>query len=323
MSHRVLVVDDFEPWRRHVASTLSESSRWQIVGEAADGCGAIEHAADLRPDLILLDVGLPTLNGIEAARHILAFDPNLRILFVSEQQSWEVAEAALSTGARGYICKSDSGRELAPAMDAIIDGRRFVGPRFGGRVGETASPHSAPNGRRHEGLYYSSDAVLLDQWMSVAEAALSDGATFFVLAADSRRDRLQAMLQARNVNVARAVRDGRYVAWGVDETLSTFMVGDRLDDTRFWEAVTPLMLDMAKASTAEHRRVVACGEGAPTLCVRGNAEAAVRLEQLWDEVTRMFQLDTFCGYSSDGCQCEEPTVVFEQVCAAHTATYER
>jgi DNA-binding NarL/FixJ family response regulator len=322
MSYRVLVVDDFEPWRRHVASTLGESCRWQIVGEAADGPDAIEKAAHLRPDLILLDVGLPTLNGIEAARRILAHDSNLRILFVSEHQSWEVAEAALGTGARGYICKSDSGRELAPAMDAIVDGRRFIAARFGGRVGEKAR-HISPNGRRHEALYYSSDALLLDQWVSVAEAALSDDATFFLLATDSRRDRLQAMLQARGVNVARAVRDGRYVAVSVDETLSKFMVGDRLDETRFWEAVTPLMLNMARASTAEHPRVVACGECAPALCVRGNANAAVRLEQLWDEVTRTFHLDTFCGYSSDGCQCAEPSAVFEQVSAAHTATYVR
>ena len=133
MSYRVLVVDDFEPWRRHIESTLEENSRWQIVGEAVDGPDAIEKAANLRPDLILLDVGLPTLNGIEAARRILAHDPNLKILFVSEHQSWEIAEAALCTGARGYICKSDSGRELSPAMDAIIDGGRFVAERFGGR----------------------------------------------------------------------------------------------------------------------------------------------------------------------------------------------
>src|SRR5215470_1485011 len=162
MSYRVLVVDDFEPWRRHVASTLGESSRWQIVGEAADGPDAIEKAARLRPDLILLDVGLPTVNGIEAARRILAHDSNLKILFVSEHQSWEIAEAALCTGARGYICKSDSGRELAPAMDAIVEGRRFVAARFGGRVVERASGHVL-NNRRHEALFYSSSESLLDQ----------------------------------------------------------------------------------------------------------------------------------------------------------------
>jgi DNA-binding NarL/FixJ family response regulator len=323
MSYTVLVVDDFEPWRRHVASTLGESSRWRIVGEAADGPDAIEKAADLRPDLILLDVGLPTLNGIEAARRILAHDPNLRILFVSEHQSWEIAETALATGARGYICKSDSGRQLSPAMDAIIDERRFVAERFGGRGVEQTGRHSSPNGRRHEALYYSNDAQLLDQWTSVAEAALRDDATYFVLATDPRRDRLEAMLRARGVDMARAIRDGRYVSVSVDKALSNFMVGNRLDETRFWETVNPWMLRMANASTAEHPRVVACGECAPALCAQGNGEAAVRLEQLWDEVTRTYHLDTFCGYSSGGCHCEDPDEVIEKVRAAHTATYSR
>jgi DNA-binding NarL/FixJ family response regulator len=322
MSYRVLVVDDFEPWRRHVASTLAESSRWQIVGEAADGADAIEKAANLRPDLILLDVGLPTVNGIEAARRILAHDSNLKILFVSEHQSWEIAEVALCTGARGYICKSDSGRELSPAMDAIIDGGRFVAERFGGRVQKRAD-RAASNGRRHEGLYYSNDVELLNQWASIAKDALNTDATFLLLATDSHRDTIGAMLQRCGINVERAVRDGRFVSLTVDETLSKFMVGDRLDETRFWNSVTSVLLSAARASTADQPYVIACGECAPTLCTQGNGEAAIRLEQLWDEVTRTYRVDTYCAYSSDGCRCDDADDVREQISAAHTATSAR
>jgi len=322
MSYRVLVVDDFAPWRRHVASTLAESSRWQIVGEAADGPDAIEKAANLRPDLILLDVGLPTVNGIEAARRILARDSNLKILFVSEHQSWEIAEVALCTGARGYICKSDSGRELSPAMDAIIDGGRFVAERFGGRVQKRAD-RAASNGRRHEGLYYSNDVELLNRWASIAKDALNTDATFLLLATDSHRDTIRAMLQERGINVERAVRDGRFVSLTVDETLSKFMVGDRLDETRFWNSVTSVLLSAARASTADQPYVIACGECAPTLCTQGNGEAAIRLEQLWDEVTRTYRVDTYCAYSSDGCRCDDTDDVREQISAAHTATYAR
>ena len=322
MCYRVLVVDDFEPWRRHVASTLSDSARWQIVGEAADGPDAVQKAADLRPDLILLDVGLPTVNGIEAARRILAHDPNLRILFVSEHQSWEIAEAALGTGARGYSCKSDSGRELLPAMDATTDGGRFVAERFGGRV-EKRTSRASSHGLCHEALYYSGDAPLLNQWASVAENALSADATFLLLATDVHEDRLRAMLQTRGVNVARAVRDGRYMWLSVDESLAKFMVGDRLDETRFWNSVTAVMFSAARASTADHPYVVACGECAPTLCSQGNAEAAIRLEQLWHEVTRTYRLDTFCAYSSDRCRCDDADDVREKISAAHTATYAR
>jgi DNA-binding NarL/FixJ family response regulator len=323
MRYRVLVVDDFEPWRRHIASTLAESSRWQIVGEAADGPDAVDKAANLRPDLILLDVGLPSLNGIEAARRILAQQSTLKILFVSEHQSWEIAEAALCTGARGYLCKSDSGRELSPAMNVIVDGGRFVAERFGGRTVEESTNRARSNNRRHEALYYSSDAMLLDQWASVAEQTLSADATFLLLASDAHRDRLNRMLQERGVNVARAIRDGRYVALNNDDTLSRFMVGDRLDETLFWNSVTSVMLGAIRASTADQPYVIACGECAPALCAQGNAEAAVRLEQLWDQVTRTYRLNTFCAFSVGACQCDDVDDVREKITAVHTATYAR
>ena len=322
MVYSVLVVDDFEPWRRHVCSTLARSSRWKVVAEAADGPEAVQKAIDLRPDLILLDVGLPTLNGIEAARRILATDPSLRILFVSEHQSWEVAEAALCTGARGYICKSDSGRELSPAMDAIVDGRRFIAERLGGRVAEKGTDRS-PNTRRHEGVFYSDDALFLDDWASIAEGALNAGATFILVAVDERRNRLQAMLEARGVNVGRAVRDGRFISMSVDEAVSQWMVDGALDEARFWSAVTSVMLAGMRASTSEPPHVVACGECAPSLCAQGDAEAAIGLERLWDEVAAIYNLDVFCGYSSDGCRCDDPRLVRQRLTAVHTATYAR
>ena len=322
MSYRVLVVDDFEPWRRHVRSTLGESSRWRIVGEAADGPGAIEKAANLRPDLILLDVGLPTVNGIEAARRILAHDPNLKILFVSEHQSWEIAEAALCSGARGYICKSDSGRELSPAMDAVVEGRRFVAARFGGRVVQSAIRHDL-NNRRHEALFYSSGELLLDEWASIAEDALNAGATFIVVTLDARQSRLQAMLEARGVNVTRAIRDGRYLSLSVPEAISTWMVDGLPNETRFWSAVTSLMLAAARASTADQPQVVACGECAPSFCADGNAEAAIRLERLWDDVAQTYHLDVFCGYASDGCRCDDAEEMLARLRETHTATHAR
>ena len=322
MIYRVLVVDDFEPWRRHVASTLGESARWRIVGEAADGPDAIEKAAHLRPDLILLDVGLPTLNGIEAARRILAHDPSVRILFVSEHQSWEIAEAALCTGARGYICKSDSGRELSRAMDAIIDGGRFVAERFGGRV-EKRTDRAPSNSRRHEAVYYSTDELMLDDWASTADDALNAGATFIVLAFDEHRSRLQAMLEARGVNVAHAIRDGRYISLSVPEIVSQWTVDGLLDETRFWTGATSIMLAATRASTAEQLQVVACGECAPSLCAQGDAEAAIRLEQLWDEVARTYHLDVFCGYAADGCHCDDAEGVLARLRETHTAIYAR
>src|SRR5271169_2638586 len=98
---RILVVDDFEPWRRFVLSMLKQNPEFQVVGEASDGLEAVQRAQELQPDLILLDLGLPRLNGIETARRIRQNAPNSKILFVSQESSPEVAEEGLRLGAWG------------------------------------------------------------------------------------------------------------------------------------------------------------------------------------------------------------------------------
>jgi DNA-binding NarL/FixJ family response regulator len=123
---RILVVDDHESWRRFVSTTLQNQPELQIVGEVSDGLEAVQKAQELQPDLILLDIGLPTLNGIEAARRIRKVSPASRILFVSENRSADIAEEALSTGASGYVVKSDTGSELLPAVKAVLEGKRFI-----------------------------------------------------------------------------------------------------------------------------------------------------------------------------------------------------
>lgn len=123
---KVLVVDDFEPWCRLICSMLQKHPGLQIVGEVSDGLEAVQRTRELQPDLVLLDIGLPDINGIEVARGIRKFSPKTKILFVAEDNSPEVAEAALGTGARGYVVKSDAGTELLPAMEAVLRGERFI-----------------------------------------------------------------------------------------------------------------------------------------------------------------------------------------------------
>jgi len=123
---KVLVVDDFEPWCRVICSMLQKLAELQIVGEVSDGLEAVQRARELEPDLILLDVGLPGINGIEVARRIRELSPRTKILFVSEGSSPDVAEAALGTGACGYVIKSDAGTELLPAVQGVLRGERFI-----------------------------------------------------------------------------------------------------------------------------------------------------------------------------------------------------
>lgn len=125
-SIRALVVDDYEPWLRFTCSKLQEQGDMQVVGRVSDGLDAVRKAGELKPDLILLDIGLPTLNGIEAARRIRDVSFGSQVLFVSENRCPEVVEEALSTGAVGYVFKSDAGRELLPAVESALEGKRFV-----------------------------------------------------------------------------------------------------------------------------------------------------------------------------------------------------
>jgi DNA-binding NarL/FixJ family response regulator len=131
---RILVVEDYEPWRRFVSTTLRRQTRLEIVEHVSDGLEAVQRAHDLRPDLILLDIGLPTINGIEAARRIRECAPQSKILFVSENRSPEVAEQALATGAGGYVVKSNAASDLLPAIYAVLKGKRFVSASLAGHL---------------------------------------------------------------------------------------------------------------------------------------------------------------------------------------------
>jgi DNA-binding NarL/FixJ family response regulator len=124
---RVLVVEDFLPVRRIICSLLGKSPELRVISEASDGLEAVQKAEELQPNLILLDVGLPTLNGIEVARRIRKLSPKSKILFVSLECAADVVQEALRIGALGYITKTHIGIELLAAVDAVRQGRQFIG----------------------------------------------------------------------------------------------------------------------------------------------------------------------------------------------------
>jgi DNA-binding NarL/FixJ family response regulator len=123
---RVLVVEDFEPFLQFLSSTLAKRRDLQVIGEVSDGLEAVQEAVELKPDLILMDIGLPSLNGIEAARQIRKLVPESKIIiFFSQEYSADVVQEALRLGARGYVVKT-RGTDLLAAVDAVILGKRFV-----------------------------------------------------------------------------------------------------------------------------------------------------------------------------------------------------
>jgi len=123
---RVLVVEDFAPFRQLICKMLANRPHLQVIGEVSDGLEAVQKALELKPDLILLDIGLPSLGGIEAARQIRKLSPGSKIVFLSQESSPDVVQEAVSLDTCGYVLKAKAGSDLFAAVDAALDGVRFV-----------------------------------------------------------------------------------------------------------------------------------------------------------------------------------------------------
>ena len=123
---RILLVEDFEPFRNLIRRLLEPKPGLQIVAEVADGQEAVHQAAELKPALILLDIRLPSLNGLDAARQIRELSPDSKILFVSQEFSPEIVQEAMNLGASGYVLKRRLASDLLPAVDAVLRGETFI-----------------------------------------------------------------------------------------------------------------------------------------------------------------------------------------------------
>jgi DNA-binding NarL/FixJ family response regulator len=122
---RILIADDHEVARKGVRSLLESHAGWEVCGEARDGREAVECATKLKPDVLLLDIGMPNLNGLDATRQILAMIPDARILILTVHDSEQVVREVLAAGARGFLLKSDAGRDLLAAVEALQHRRTF------------------------------------------------------------------------------------------------------------------------------------------------------------------------------------------------------
>ena len=171
-SIRILIADDLEDWRRQVRFLLQARPEWQVIAEAADGSEAIQKAEELKPDLIVLDIGLPKLNGIEAARQIRQLSPSSKILFLSQNNDLDVVRAALGT-AQGYVYKTDFRRDFLPAIQAVLRGQQFVSSSLKGYEFTDTAGEKTPH--RHEVQFYSDDAVFLDSFAHFIATALKSG----------------------------------------------------------------------------------------------------------------------------------------------------
>jgi len=337
-SCKILVVDDSDRFRQFFVLSLRQTAEFQLIYEASDGLEAVERAEELKPDLILLDIGLPRMNGIEVGRRIRKVSPNSKILFVSQESSVDVVHEALHLGAQGYLLKADAGGELLPAVYAVLQGRQYISRRLrphviskthdeypAGSLRSKEHPPLLPQKgnivRVHQVAFQRDDASIVDDFTRFIEFALKMENPVIVIATESHRTNLRQRLQARGRDIATAIQEGTYISLDADDMLSEVMVNDWPDSTRFLKVASDLIMEAAKAAKGKYFRVAACGECASSLIAQGKPEAAIELEHLWDKIARSHYVDILCEYLLRDFQTEEASPIFERICVAHSAAY--
>lgn len=341
-SIRILVVDDFAPWRRLTQTMLREKPELQVVCEVSDGLEAVRKAQELKPDLILLDIGLPTLGGIAAARRIRDLVPTSKILFVSENYSVEIAREALNTGGCGYVIKSDAGSELLAAVDAVIRGKQFVSARLAGQLSTSLRnaqaldavrikeilasfssriPRNEKPARCHEVQFYSEEPVLLDRLSRFVRAALDGGGVVVGFATEPHHKAFVEGLHSNGLDVRAAMKKGTYKLLDVADTISSFMVNNSFDPVRYLEGMADLVDSARKVGKSNDRRVAVFGELAVPLLAQGNVEAAIQIERLSNEFAHQYEIDILCTYPLERSRGNYADHVLQRICAEHTTIY--
>jgi len=308
---RILVVDDFEKFRRYLCSLLEQDARLKVVGQASDGLEAVQKAAELKPDLVLHDVGLPRQNGVQTAKQLRKIAPLAKILFISQEFSFDVVEAALRSGALGYIHKLHVSRELLPGIEAVNRGRYFVS----GILKEKFCETKGGSPLHHEIQLYSHDALLMEGFADFAAAELGAGKATIVAATELHRAGILERLKSRSVDVDDAVEKGTLIPLDAAETLSRFMRDDMPDPDRFFEFMDALI----GAALRMAPRVAVCGEIAPQLLAAGKPVQALRLEELSDIAVYGFRLNTLCGYALNNFEADNE--ILRSICAEHSAVH--
>jgi CheY-like chemotaxis protein len=315
-----------------LVATLETIPNIRIICEVADGSHAVEKANALQPDLILLDIGLPNLNGIAAARQIRDLSPKSKIIFVTQEISPDVVREAFEAGASGYVVKTDAGRKLRAAVEAVLRGEQFLSSTAPSATANRQTPESTvleflPQklhlSRLHEAQFYSHDASFLDTFANFIVSAIKAGDAAIVMLTKSHRDALLQRLQADGLDIPAVSEQGRYLSLDPSDVLSTFMVNNLPDRDRFMKIADDIFMTGAKALEAKHHFVAICGECAPLLWSQGKARAAVRLEQLWDEFATSRNVHLLCAYPRYCFQGEMGRHVFNNICAQHSAVYLR
>jgi CheY-like chemotaxis protein len=295
--------------------TLQPKTEFKIVGEAVDGMDALQKARDLQPDLVLMDIGLPKLNGFAAAEQIRSLVPQAKLLFLTLESSPAAVHQAFNLGGLGYVHKMWAQYDLVPAIEAVLGDKRFVSREM--------DCNGARPYRRHDVQFYSDEMVFLDSSTRFVEKALKANEAAIVLLTQSHAAALAQRLKADGIDLDTAIKRGTYVSLDAAEALTNISVNGQIDCDRFSAILISLIETAAKATNHKHPHISIFGECVALLCAQGNAEAALQIERKGNEILQKYDIEIMCAYPQSAREGEANGQVFKSICAEHSAVFSR
>jgi DNA-binding NarL/FixJ family response regulator len=309
-SATILVVEDFEPFRTLICSVLGQIPNLRVIGRESDGLEAVQRAVELQPDMILLDIGLPTLNGLQVAKRVQQKVPNAKVLFISHELSGDVVEAALDSGGLGYVHKSQIHEELLLAIDEVLAGNQFVSSNLRDKKRSETIP--TPTTYHHEIFFHSTDEVLVETLKRFIALHLVAGCPIVIALTKPHRESLLRSLREEEAPVRSAIQDGLCVWLDASEAPDSPVL--------YLDAVRRAVEAASTAARTRHRLAL-CGEGAGRLWAEGKTHAALQVERLCNDLAMTYQLDVLCAYPSPQSLGECDKDALDTICMEHSGIY--
>jgi hypothetical protein len=219
------------------------------------------------------------------------------------------------------LSKSDAASELLPALKAVLEGQRFISTSLPGHDLDAPDEHAATIRHCHEVALYVDDGSVVEGYARFIKSALESGNPVIVVVTETHRAHLLRRLEGDGVNVPAAIEQGRYIPLDAADALPRLTVNETPDPVRCAKVTGDLIMGAAKGVKGEHARVAVCGEISSVLLSGDNAEGAIKLEHLWDEITKGYDVYTLCGYLSSAFPDKESSPIFERICAEHSAVH--
>jgi CheY-like chemotaxis protein len=304
---RVVVADDHSRIRTAVEEVLSSS--FDVVAAVADGRQAVDAVHRLDPDVVVLDITMPVLDGLGAARELVRSGVRAKIVFLSVHEGDEYVAGAVEAGVQGYVVKSRMVTDLQGAITHVLEGRL--------RVPTSSSLLGIADWRaRHAVQFYTSENARLDELNGFATRALRRGDSVVAVGRPAMLSGMASRLTDIGFDLASLSEGGRYQAVDAEEYLSHSMRGDEPDEASLVELLHRLEHASATAADGASIRPVVFGEVAPLLWQDGNIAGALTIERIWHSHA---SFHTLCSYRSADVEAYGRREVFHELCAVHHA----